>query len=164
MANSVSLFMQIDGVKGSVTDKQYQDWVALECATIGGHNPAVLDGGSGQLTSSNVYFHELSFSKTMDATSTQLISMMADGTRAEKVIIAQCVKSNGKKYEICRWIYEDCFFSGYDTHLQDNDNIPQENISMAYAKVTVEANTISSKGATTKHGPVGWDLVANQKL
>lgn len=47
MAQAATIFMQIDGVKGTVSDKQYKDWIAIEHINQGVFSSVNIDNGSG---------------------------------------------------------------------------------------------------------------------
>jgi len=164
MASAGNLFIQIDGVKGNVTDKQYKDWIAIHHMSTGVHNSASIDNGSGKLNSGGAYFEEISFSKEVDATSTQLFSMVAQGSNIKKIVVAFCVQSGEKFHEMGRWTYEDCILTRDNINVNNSGGIPDEGFSMVFGSVKFETSVIDSKGSTSKQGPVGWDQVKNTKL
>ncbi|WP_336284370.1 type VI secretion system tube protein Hcp [Citrobacter arsenatis] len=164
MSNAGNLFMQIDGVKGIVTDKQYKDWIAIQHADMGVHSSASIDNGSGQLNSSGVFFEDISISKSLDATSTQLVDMVAQGTNIKKIIFAMNVKTDNKDNEICRWTFENCIFTGHKINISGSGGIPDEMLTMVFGSVKFETSMVTSDGTTSKQGPVGWDQVTNTKL
>ncbi|WP_277972970.1 Hcp family type VI secretion system effector [Pantoea agglomerans] len=164
MSSASNLFMQIDGVKGIVTDKQYKEWIAIDHASMGVHSQASIDNGSGQLNSSGVHFEDISVAKALDATSTQLVDMVAQGTNVKKVIIALNVKTDNKDNEICRWEFENCIFTSHNVSLHNSNGIPDEQLAMVFGSVKFQTSMITSEGSTSKQGPVGWDQVTNTKL
>ncbi|EQA1624828.1 Hcp family type VI secretion system effector [Enterobacter asburiae] len=164
MSSANNLFMQIDGVKGIVTDKQYKEWIATDSATLGVFSMASIDNGSGQLNSSGVRFDQINIGKALDATSTQLLDMVAQGTKVKKVIFALNVKTDNKDNEICRWEFENCIFTHYSIILHNSGDIPSESLTMEFGSIKFQTSMITSEGSTSKQGPVGWDQVTNTKL
>ena len=146
MSSASNLFMQIDGVKGIVTDKQYKQWIAIGHASMG------------------VHFEDISIAKALDATSTQLVDMVAQGTNVKKVIIALNVKTDNKDNEICRWEFENCIFTSHNISLHNSNSIPDEQLAMVFGSVKFQTSMITSEGSTSKQGPVGWNQVTNTKL
>ena len=61
-----SLFMQIEGVKGTVSNKGFEGWIAVENMNFGVYCSAKIDNASGQVNSDGVNFDAISFSKVMD--------------------------------------------------------------------------------------------------
>ncbi|WP_426762620.1 Hcp family type VI secretion system effector [Hafnia paralvei] len=164
MAQAATIFMQIDGVKGTVSDKQYKDWIAIEHINQGVYSSVNIDNGSGQLNSDGVNFEHISFSKDMDSTSTQISNMVALGTNVKKIIVAFAVKTDDKNHEMVRWTYTDCIFNGYSISVQNTSGNPSESISFAFSSVSFETNTVEPGGKVSKQGPVGWNLLENTKM
>lgn len=163
MSNVSNVFMQVDGVKGTVTDKKYKEWIAIDYAATGAHNYVSADN-KGQLTSRNVHIDAFGISKKTDATSTQIFSMITQGTIIKKVIIAFNLKIGDKDNEIYRWELEDCMFTSCVTRADDSGGVPSENITLEFSTIKIQTNLIDSSGSVSKQGPVGWDRRTNTKL
>lgn len=164
MSNASNLFMQVEGIKGTVSDSKYKEWISIGHVSNGVYSSAKIDNGSGQLNSEGVNFDSVSFSKELDSTSTQLVNMVAQGTNVKKIIIAMNVKTDDKDNEMVRWTYENCIFTACSTSAQSSGGIPTEGLSFVFGSVKFETNMIDPGGKTSKQGPVGWDQIQNTKL
>lgn len=164
MSKAATIFMQIDGVKGTVSDKSYKDWVAVEYVNQGVSSAVNIDSGSGQLNSEGVVFDHISFSKEMDSTSTQLANMVASGSNIKKIIVVFAVKTDNKTHEMVRWTYTDCILNGYSVTAHSSDGTPNENLRFAFSTISFETNMAEPGGKVSKQGPEGWSLVENTKL
>lgn len=164
MAQATTIFMQIDGITGTVSDKEYKQWVAIENINQGVFSSVNIDNGSGQLNSDGVHFEHISFTKEMDSTSTRISNMVALGSGIKKIVVALAVKTDDKNHEMVRWTYTDCIFNGYSISVQNTAGNPVENICFAFSTVSFETNMVSPGGKVSKQGPVGWNLLENSKL
>lgn len=164
MVNADNLFMQIDGIQGCVSDNKYDGWISVGHVNNGVCSTARISNGSGQLNSDGVNFDSVYFSKELDATSTDLVNMVAQGTNIKKIIIAMNVKTDDKDNEMVRWTYENCILTSHNIGAQNAGNIPQETLSFVFSKFKFETQMIEPGGKTKKFGPVGWDILANTKL
>jgi type VI secretion system secreted protein Hcp len=164
MASAANLFMQIEGIKGCVSDKKYDGWIAINNANNGVYSTARINNGSGQLNSDGVNFDSVSFSKEMDATSTDLVNMVAQGTNIKKIIIAMNVKTEDKDHEMVRWTYENCILTSHSISAQSAGEIPFESMSFVFSTIRFETQMIDAGGQPKKYGPVGWNLTENTKL
>ncbi|MBI0278605.1 type VI secretion system tube protein Hcp (plasmid) [Hafnia alvei] len=164
MATTANLFMQIDGIKGCVSDKKYEGWIAINHANNGVYSTAKINNGSGQLNSEGVNFDAVSFSKEMDATSTDLVNMVAQGSNIKKIIIAMNVKTEDKDNEMVRWTYENCILTSNTIAAQSSGDIPFENLSFVFSNIKFETQMVEAGGQPKKYGPVGWSLTENTKL
>lgn len=164
MANADNLFMQIDGIKGCVSDKKYDGWISVGNVNNGVHSTAKINNGSGQLNSDGVHFDIISFSKELDATSTDLVNMVTMGTNIKKIIIAMNVKTDDKENEMVRWTYENCILTSHNIGAQNGAGIPYENLRFVFGSMKFETQMVEPGGKIKKYGPVGWSLTENTKL
>lgn len=70
-----TLFMQIEGITGLVSDKDYLNWISVGYINQGMSTSVKMDNATGQLNTDGIQFSEITFSKEMDKTSTQLAQM-----------------------------------------------------------------------------------------
>lgn len=164
MSNAANLFMQVEGIQGCVSDKNYKGWIAINHANNGVYSTAKINNGSGQLNSDGVNFDSVSFSKEMDATSTDLMNMVAQGTNIKKIIVAMYVKTENTDHEMVRWTYENCILTSHAISAQSAGDIPFENMSFVFSNIKFETQMIDAGGKAKKYGPVGWNLTENTKM
>jgi|SRR5471030_60290 len=164
MATADNLFMEIDGIKGSVSDDKYSGWVSIDNINNALNSTAKINNGSGQLHIDGINFESVSFSKQMDAVSTDLVSMVAQGSNIKKIVVAMNVKTNDIDNEMARWTYEKCILTSYHVGARSAEDIPYETLSFVFSSFKFETQMIEPGGKTKKYGPVGWDLLTNTKL
>jgi type VI secretion system secreted protein Hcp len=158
-----SLFMQVEGLNGTVSSKGYEKWIALDYMSSSVCCSAKIDNASGQVNSDGVSFDPISVSKLMDSTSTQLSNMVAEGSNIKKITIVKALFQGDKIVEALKMIYENCVLTSYNFSAQSEGDIPHENLSFVFGKMKFETNMVEPDGKTSKQGPVGWDLTTNTK-
>lgn len=159
-----SLFMKVEGIKGTVSNKGYEGWIAAENMNFGVYCSAKIDNASGQVNSDGVNFDSISFSKTMDATSTQLANMVAEGSNIKQITIVKALYQGDKMIETLKLIYKNCVLTSYTFSAYSQGDVPSESLSFVFGQMTLETNMVEPDGKTSKQGPVGWNLVENTKL
>lgn len=159
-----SLFMQIEGIKGTVSNKGYEGWIAIENMTFGVYCAAKIDNASGQVNSDGVNFDAILFSKVMDTTSTQLSNMVAEGSNIKQITVVKVSFQGAKPVEAVKLTYKNCVLSSYNFNAYSAGDIPSENLSFVFGQMSFETNMVEPDGKTSKQGPVGWNLVENNKL
>ncbi|MHA0273235.1 Hcp family type VI secretion system effector [Enterobacter ludwigii] len=159
-----ALLMQIEGLKGAVTDKGYKDWLSIISISNGVYNNASINNGSGQVVTDGAYWNPIHFSKSMDNTTTQLMNHVALGTTIKKIIVVKFVTYDDKSVEQFKFTYTDCVMTGFSFDSFAEGGVPTESLSFVYGKVQFETNMAEPDGKLAKQGPVGYNLVENTKL
>ncbi|AEX54582.1 Hcp family type VI secretion system effector [Rahnella aquatilis] len=164
MSDADNLFMQIEGITGCVSDKKYNGWIAVDYTSNSVFSSAAINNGTGQMNSDGVRFEQVSFSKEMDATSTDLMNMVAEGTNIKKIIVAMNVKTDNKDNEMVRWTYQNCILTSHQIGASKAGGIPHETLSFVFGRIEFETQMVEPGGTTKKYGPVGWNIIENTKL
>jgi type VI secretion system secreted protein Hcp len=159
-----TLFMQIEGIKGTVSNKGFKDWIAVENMNFGVYCSAKIDNASGQVNSDGVNFDAISFSKSMDATSVQLANMVAEGSNLKQITIVKALYQGEKMVEALKLIYTNCVLTSYNFAAYSEGEVPRENLSFVFGQMKFETNMVAADNKTSKQGPVGWSLVENTRL
>uniref|UniRef100_UPI003C71F7A3 Hcp family type VI secretion system effector n=1 Tax=Buttiauxella sp. TaxID=1972222 RepID=UPI003C71F7A3 len=159
-----SLFMQIEGVKGTVSNKGFEGWISVDNINFGVYCSAKIDNASGQVNSDGVNFDAISFSKLMDTTSTQLANMVAQGSNLKQITIVKALFQGDKMVQALKLNYKNCVLTSYNFAAHSAGDVPSEGLSFVFGQMTFETNMVEPDGKTSKQGPVGWNLVENTKL
>lgn len=164
MAEVNNLFMKVDGVKGSSTDKNYKDWIVIESFDLRQVNQNSYDGNSGLTSGSNVFLAPISVNKTADAASIPLMDLLQQAKPVKEIILVKTQHLNDKRIEERRITLKDCFISSYDSVISNTSAPTAENLVLAFGIIQQETNTIMSDGNLSKQGPIGWNRMTNSKL
>lgn len=164
MADVNNLFMKVDGVKGSSTDKDYKDWIVIDNFNLNVTNASSYDGSSGLTSGSNVYMTPVNISKTADVASIPLIDLLQQAKPVKEIILVKTQHINDKRIEERRITLKDCFIAAYDSQLQNVSGPTHESFVLAYGIIQQEMNTVTSDGKASKQGPIGWNRLTNSKL
>ncbi|WP_414148825.1 Hcp family type VI secretion system effector [Erwinia sp. BNK-24-b] len=158
------LFMQVDGIKGSCSDKDYKEWIVIENFSIQSMNESNIETASGQMKGSNPYFSPISISKGIDATSTSFFTSVPKGTNIKKIVFVHTEVINEKRSESMRITIENCVICSHNIDVGNTGRTGSESLVFAYGTIKYETNMAKSDGKIGKQGPVGWDRVANTSL
>ncbi|MBU9836545.1 Hcp family type VI secretion system effector [Rahnella perminowiae] len=159
-----SLFMKIEGIKGTVSNKGYEGWISIENMTFGVSSTPNIDNASEQVNGAGARFDSILFSKVMDSTSTQLTVMVAEGSNISEITLVKVSMQGSKPVEAAKLIYKNCVLSSYNFNAYSAGDIPCENLSFVYGAMSFETNMVEPDGKTSKQGPMGWSVIKNNKL
>ena len=156
------IFLKIDGIDGESKDDKHKNeiellaWSWAETQT----GSAARGGGMG---SGKVEMHDIAFTKHVDKATPKLISACAKGDHIPKANLAMR-KAGGEQKEYLKIELDDVMVSSYATSGANGGEIPTENISLNFGKITVEYFEQDNKGAMTSVGKAGWDVKANKAV
>jgi type VI secretion system secreted protein Hcp len=145
-------YLQIDKIKGNVTEKEHKDWIRIESYSFGGMNPSAGDPSKkGKLRGGGVQFQEVNFVKELD-TATPLISKtMAIGAPVAKVIFHVCEETS-KTEPTYTMELKDCIITSQS--ISQGGEMGTESLSFAFSEFEVTATDMDEKGgkgATQKY-------------
>ena len=159
-AQSVRMFMQIEGIPGESTDKDHMGAIDVESwswgATQSGSASSGGGGGSGKVS-----FHDLSFVHKYDKASPKLFLATAKGEHIGKVELT-VRKSGDTPLEYIKITMSDVIISGVSPSASGND-IPTEEVTMNFASIKIEYKPQNpAPGESEPPVTAEWDLNANQ--
>lgn len=165
MATNIYLKVETPEIKGESTDSAHLEQIEILAWSHGCSQPTSpvrSTAGSGTVERAN--HSDLSFTKYVDISSTDLLKHCWAGTHFGKMTIAQfrSAGNDGKDVEFLTIELEDVVISGYQISAGSGD-LPVENISLAYGKVTYKYDPADEKtGAKQGNKPVSHDLKTNK--
>ena len=159
-AQSVRMFMQIEGIPGESTDKDHMGAIDVESwswgATQSGSASSGGGGGSGKVS-----FHDLSFVHKYDKASPKLFLATAKGEPIGKVELT-VRKSGDPPLEYIKITMSDVIISGVSPSAS-GDSIPTEEVTLNFSKMEIEYTPQDPVTGDSKP-PVksSWDLKKNE--
>ena len=163
MATNIYLKIETPEIKGESTDAGHAGQIEILSWSHGVSQPTSpvrSTAGSGTVERAN--HNDLSFQKYVDISSTDLLKHCWSGQHFGKMTITQ-YRSAGvdKDVEYLTVELEDVVISSYQIGAGSGD-LPMENISLAYGKVTYKYDPADKKtGAKAGNKPVSHDLKTN---
>lgn len=160
---ATNMFIKFDSVKGECEDDKHKDWIELLSWSHGFSQPASPVRSSTGSTIERANHSDLSITKYIDSSTDDLLKACWTGKQFEKADI-ECFRADGDNAPI-KYLevnLEDVIVSSYSISGGGGD-IPMENLSLAYSKVTYKYD--AKKKADAKPAgvqPVSHDLKVNK--
>ena len=158
------IFLKLDSVAGEVTSKGFEKWIRVEAYSLGFSNSGSTHQGGGG-GAGKVNCQDIGLSKAFDSSSPELFKGVTTGKhfqKAELDFVRTSEKSGGVflKYELQGVLVT----SLSDGGAAGGDSVPDENLSLNFAKITVSYYPQDSKGTVSKT-PISasWDCAQNKQ-
>jgi type VI secretion system secreted protein Hcp len=159
----VDYFLKLDGIQGEATGKGHEKEIDIESFSWGATNTALshIGGGGGQ---GKVNVHDLSVTKKTDKASTSLFLNCCNGAHIKEGTLT-ARKAGGDQQEYFKIKLSDILVSSYQVSGHNSaDVIPQESITLNFAKVQITYSPQKADGTLDSAVNSGWDLKSNVKV
>jgi len=151
------MFLKFDPeIKGESTQKSYENQIEVLDYRFGVSQPGGFSFAKGG-TKVQSRLEDLSVMFRMCSASPKLMQYCASGKHLEKATLT-CVKAAGDKpAKYLEIILTDVVVSGYRTGSGGSDEVPQETITLNFAKIDQEYFSTDNKGVATSAGKGSWN-------
>jgi type VI secretion system secreted protein Hcp len=156
-------FLKIEGVDGESTDAKHKGEIEL-LAYSWGESQAGTHAYGGGGGAGKVSMQDFNFTMRVNKSSPKLMLACATGDhlKTAKLTIR---KAGGDQQEYMTVTFSDVLVSSYQTSgVGDGDSIPNESISLNFAKVEFEYKPQKADGTLDSPVKTGYDLKTNQKI
>ena len=158
----MSIYMNIDGIKGKVTAKGHEDWVDVSSLQWGvGRAISSSVGTSADREASKPSISEVSVTKLMDESSPLIFTEACVG-KGKLVKIDLCTVGTDTIDTYMSYELEDCMISGYS--VSSGGDRPSESISLSFTKMTMKFIPYDKNGKPTSPLPAGYDMALGSKV
>lgn len=158
----MAIYLQIDGVKGSVTAKGHEGWIDCTSLQWGvGRAISSAVGTSADREASKPSISEISVTKMMDPSSTQIFTEACVG-KGKKVKIDLCTVGTDQINTYMEYELEDCMVSGYS--VSTGGDRPTESISLSFTKMVQKYIPYDKNGKPQSPLPAGYDMATGTKV
>lgn len=158
---AMDMFIKIGDIKGESLDKTHKEKIDVLAWSWGMSNSgsAHMGGGAG---SGKVNVQDLSITKYIDKSSTDLMLAACSGKHyPEAQLIVR--KAGGTPVEYLKIKLTEVLITSVSTGGSGGEDRLTENVSLNFAKFTVDYTPQDEKGAPGKTQTVGWDIAKNVK-
>jgi type VI secretion system secreted protein Hcp len=153
-------YIQIDKIKGQVTEEGHKEWISVLSFSNGLSNGVGSDPSKeGKLVAGQVSYSDFSFMKTTDLASPLIASQCSKGAPIAKIVLHICEDTN-KVEPVVVYTFEDCVFSSFQ--ISGSSERPVESVSFAFTKVTMEVTHKDPKSNTKATQKYVYDLLAKK--
>jgi type VI secretion system secreted protein Hcp len=154
-------YLQIDKIKGQVTEKEHKEWIAIHSFSMGLSNAITGDPSKqGKLVGGQVTYQDISVTKDTDTASPLIASLCSKGAPIDKVVIHVCEDTN-KVEPVIVITLEKCVISSFAVG-GGGGGSPSENVSFAYSKITFEVTHKDETSKTKATQKYTYDLLQKQ--
>jgi type VI secretion system secreted protein Hcp len=156
---AVDMFIKIDTVDGESKDKVHKKEIDVLAWSWGMSNSgsAHVGGGAG---AGKVNIQDLSFTKWVDSASPKLMLAACDGKHFKDATLV-VRKAGEKPVEYIKIKMEEVLITSISTGGSGGEDRLTENVTLNFAKVSVDYVPQDDKGAAGTTIPMSWDIAAN---
>ena len=161
---AVDIFIKIGDIKGESQDKTHKDEIEVLNWSWGmsqsGNMHTGTGGGAGKVS-----IQDLSLTKFVDKATPNLMMHCSSGKHVPKVTLTVRKAGGDSQVEYLIINLEEVLISSLSTGGSGNDDRLIENITLNFAKVTVDYKPQKADG-TKEGGPIkyGWNIRSNVKI
>jgi type VI secretion system secreted protein Hcp len=156
---AVDMFIKIGKVGGESKDTKHAGEIDVLAWSWGLSQSGTMHGGGGG-GAGKVNVQDLSFTKWLDASSTELMKACLAGTHIDTAMLV-VRKAGDKPLEYLKIKLTNLLVTSVSTGGSGGEDKLTENVTLNFEKVNVEYNTQNEKGGVDKPFLVGWDIAAN---
>lgn len=159
---AVDMFIKIGDIKGEARDDTHRDEIDVLSWSWGMNQSGSMQisGGGG---AGKVNVQDLSFSKFVDKSSTNLMLACCNGKHYPEALLT-VRKAGEKPVEYIKIKMEDLLITGVSTGGSGSEDQITENVSLNFAKVKVEYTPQKHDGSPEATMDMGWNIEENVKL
>lgn len=158
---AVDYFLKIDGVEGESQDATHRGEIQLSSWSWGATNTGTMQAGGGG-GGGKASMQDFSFSMPVNKATPKLVQKLASGEHIKRATLT-CRKAGKTPQEYLKIIFEDIIVSSYSTGgSQGEDSIPDEHISLNFAKINFEYREQKVDGTLGGAVTASHDMKRNQ--
>jgi len=158
----MSIYLNIDGIKGKVTAKGHEEWIDCSSVQWGvGRAISSAVGTSADREASKPSISEVSVTKLMDESTPSIFTEACVG-KGKKVMIHLCTVGSDQINTYMEYELEDCMISGYS--MSSGGDRPSESISLSFTKMTMKFIPYGKDGKPESPLPAGYDMATGTKV
>jgi len=159
---AVDMFMKLSGIKGEAVDKTHGKEIDVLAWSWGLSNSGTMHMGGGG-GSGKAAIQDLSFTKYVDCSSTQLMLNASNGAHIEKAALT--VRKAGKEpLEYLVITMEKVLVTSISTGGSGGEDRLTENVSLNFAKVAVAYKEQDEKGGGKPQVDYKWHVAENAEF
>ncbi len=157
---TVSIFMNVDGIKGESTDEKHKDEIRLSSCSFSAANSSAYNNASKTVSKGQAQMADIQFSKEADKTSVELFKACASGKVIPKVKIAfQTNVGDDKKIDFLVYELENVVVNSYNFSASSEAD---EHGSLTYAKIKQIYDQRDEKGTSKGKVEGFFDVLLNK--
>ena len=158
---AVDYFLKIDGIEGESQDATHRGEIQLSSWSWGASNTGTMQAGGGG-GGGKASMQDFSFSMPVNKATPKLVQKLASGEHIKRAVLT-CRKAGKTPQDYLKITFEDIIVSSYSTGgSQGEDSIPDEHISLNFAKINFEYREQKADGTLGGAVSASHDMKRNQ--
>ena len=153
------IFLKLDGIKGESQDSKHKGEIDVDSFTWGVHNGHSMGHGGGG-GAGKVSFHDISITKSADASTPSLMTACAKGTHIKSGVLT-VRKAGGEQEEFYKIQLSQIMVSSI-TNTGANGGVPSEMVSLNFGEIKFDYKEQKSEGSLGGVVHFGWDIKQNK--
>lgn len=155
----MSIVMQIENIKGSVQTSDHADWIPIQSCSVGVARMMTNVGSAVDRSTSVPDFTEMSFTKSSDIASTQLLAQAIYGKTIGSKAVVRWLQTGGEGAAQIFMEVElfDPIITNYS--LSGGGDQPMETFTVNFSKVVLKYTQFKMGSEPVAADPKGWDLM-----
>lgn len=157
---SGDIFLKLDGIQGESKDKTHTNEIQIESVSWGASNATSFGYGEGggvgkaQLT-------DISLTKKVDESSQKLLKACWTGDHIKTAVLT-FRKAGKEQQEFLKVTLSEVMVSSVTFGDNAGGDLPQETVSLSFAKFEIEYRGQKADGGLKAGSPVSWDVKQNE--
>ncbi len=153
----MSIYMQVEGVQGSVTAKGFEQWIELNSFHFStSRNISMEAGNASNRNHGRPSISEIVVTKNLEQASFGLLQEALRGDKGKKITIRVVEVAQDKLREYVSYELEDTLLSSYS--IASGGGIPSETISLSYSKITASFTATDKSNKSSQPARVVYDV------
>lgn len=163
---AIDAFMKIEGpvIEGESQKKGFEKQIEIDSFGIAAHQTATMHSGSSGGGAGKGHLQDIMFSKRVDKCSPTLLQNCLIGTHYDKITMTLRKVTGGVQLPFLIYTMEQAIFSSYSTSGSQHSEELLENMSINFARFTMEYNVQDAKGAGAGKNTASWDMTTGEKV
>jgi type VI secretion system secreted protein Hcp len=160
---AVDYFLRIEGIEGESADAKHKGSIELMSWSWGASNSATTHAGAGG-AAGKANIQDLHFVTKLSKASPRLFLACASGQHLKQAKLT-ARSAGAKQAEFLTLTLSDVLVSSYQTGGSGaNDVFPMDQVSLNFAKLSMEYKARKADGSLDAAVVAGWDLKTNTKV
>jgi type VI secretion system secreted protein Hcp len=157
---ATDMYLKIDGVKGESLRDGHKDEIDVLAWSFGGSNPSSIGIGTGG-GAGRANLQDISLTKYVDAASPGLFQAMCSGKHFPEGTLSIYKAGGGKPLKYLELKFKEMFPSSVSTGGSGGEDRLTENVTFAFAKVTITYQPQKEDGTSAGNIVGSWDIEKN---
>ena len=158
---AVDMFLKLDGIPGESQDSKHKDEIEVFSFSWALSQSGSATGGGGGQGKSD--FQDFSFAMPVSKASPKLFLACANGKHLKEATLS-VRKAGENQADFLVYKLSDCLVSSYQEGGDASGIVPNDAITLNFAKIEVSYKEQDAKGGLGSETTAGWDIKANEGI